>query len=213
MTWDRSPIDTTRRSSGCSSLRGDELRQAKRYDLGLRSTQDPPAQSDYGAVLNYNLFASSGPLNQLSFNGASATFDARAFSPYGVLGQSAIVTSNSVIDAGAIRLDTTFAYSDPRSLTTYRAGDAIAGGLAWTRPIRIGGAQMQRNFALRPDLVTLPLPSFSGSAAVPSTVEVYVNNLKTFSQGSSAGPLQPGQHTGRLRGRNGQCRDPGFRRP
>jgi outer membrane usher protein len=73
-------------------------------------------------------------------------------------------------------------------MTTYRAGDTISGGLAWTRPIRIGGAQMQRNFGLRPDLVTMPLPSFAGTAAVPSTVELYLNNLKTFSQEVPQGP-------------------------
>src|ERR1035437_8993641 len=49
---------------------------------------------------------------------------------------------------------------------------------------------MQRNFALRPDLVALPLPTVSGSAAVPSTVDVYVNNLKTLSQQVPAGPFQ-----------------------
>jgi len=49
---------------------------------------------------------------------------------------------------------------------------------------------MQRNFALRPDLVTMPLPSVSGSAAVPSTVDVYVNSLKTYSQEVGSGPYQ-----------------------
>jgi outer membrane usher protein len=166
----------------------DELRQAKRYDLALKPTQGAEIRSDYGAVLNYNLFAAAGPLRQFSFGGASATLDGRAFSPYGVLSQSAILTTTSRDHAEALRLETSFTYSDQPSLTTYRAGDMISGGLAWTRPIRIGGGQMQRNFALRPDLVTLPLPSFSGSAAVPSTIEVYINNLKTFSDELPQGP-------------------------
>ena len=42
----------------------------------------------------------------------------------------------------------------------------------------------------RPDLVTLPLPSFSGSAAVPSTVDVYVNNVRTISQDVDGGPFR-----------------------
>jgi len=75
-------------------------------------------------------------------------------------------------------------------MITYRAGDTITRGLAWTRPIRMGGVQVQRSFGLRPDLVTLPLPPLSGSAAVPSTVEVYVNNLKTFSQEVGTGPYR-----------------------
>ncbi|NEV03151.1 hypothetical protein, partial [Bradyrhizobium uaiense] len=42
-----------------------------------------------------------------------------------------------------------------------------------------GGLQAQRDFALRPDLITAPLATIGGSAAVPSTVDVYVNNIKT----------------------------------
>ena len=92
--------------------------------------------------------------------------------------------------AEALRLNTTFAYSDEQSLITYRAGDVMSSGLAWTRPIRMGGAQVQRNFGLRPDLITLPLPAAVGSAALPSTVDVYLNNIKTFSQDVGAGPYR-----------------------
>jgi outer membrane usher protein len=35
----------------------------------------------------------------------------------------------------------------------------------------------------------MPLPYLGGSAAVPSTVDVYVNNMKTFSQEVAAGPF------------------------
>ena len=38
--------------------------------------------------------------------------------------------------------------------------------------------------------MTLPLPSYSGSAAVPSTVDVYINNIKALSQPVAAGPYQ-----------------------
>src|SRR5581483_1834284 len=75
-------------------------------------------------------------------------------------------------------------------LMTYRGGDAISGGLNWTRPIRFGGVQVQRNFDLRPDLVINPLPTFSGSAAVPSTLDVYMGNIKTYTQQVPAGPFQ-----------------------
>ena len=34
------------------------------------------------------------------------------------------------------------------------------------------------------------MPSVSGSAAVPSTVDIYVNNLKTYSQDVGTGPYQ-----------------------
>ena len=50
--------------------------------------------------------------------------------------------------------------------------------------------QARRNFGLRPDLITQPLVSVGGNSAVPSTVDVYVNNLKTYSGAVGAGGYQ-----------------------
>jgi len=153
--------------------------------LGLRSS--------YGATLGYDLFASSdSPDRRLrpDFQGVSVTLDLRAFSPYGTLTQTGIVSSTPETPNKELRLDTTYSYSNPDTLDTYDAGDVISSGLAWTRPIRIAGAQAQRNFTIRPDLVTLPLPYVSGNAAVPSTLDVYVNNIKTYSQDVPEGPYR-----------------------
>jgi outer membrane usher protein len=171
----------------------DELRTAKTLAGSAAPKDDIAVRTDYGGVLNYTLYsAGTGEWapRSLAFNGSSATLDARAFTPFGTLSQSGILRSSFENRFNALRLDTTFAYSDRETLTTYRAGDAITGGLAWTRPIRIGGLQAQRNFGLRPDLVTLPLPSASGSAAVPSTVDVFVNNVRTSSQDIESGPYR-----------------------
>jgi outer membrane usher protein len=144
--------------------------------------------------LNYTLFSSGGHdrFADWQYQGTSATLDARFFSSYGVFSQTGILASKPV-DIGTsdrLRLDSTWSYSDPDTLITYRAGDTISSGLAWTRPIRLGGFQVQRNFALRPDLVTVPLPNVSGSAAVPSTVDVYVDNVRAISQDVSSGPFR-----------------------
>ena len=169
------------------------LRATHEYE-GVSAVADGvPVKSATGAVLNYNLFTSAlrSTLNpNVSFQGASATLDGRLFSPLGTLSQSAILGSTTSVKMTALRLETAFSYSDPVSLTSYKAGDTISSGLAWTRPVRLGGLQTQRNFGLRPDLVTLPLPSVSGSAAVPSTLDVYVNNVKTFSQEVDPGPYR-----------------------
>src|SRR5690349_4648798 len=127
------------------------------YDMSRRAPASVPVQSGYGAVLNYDLFGSGGNgqnSKSLSFSGATATFDGRVFSPFGTFSQGAILQSTLDERFAALRLNSTFAYSDPTTMMTYRAGDAINGGLAWTRPIRLGGLQVERNFGLRPDLVT-----------------------------------------------------------
>jgi outer membrane usher protein len=128
--------------------------------------------------------------NRASFSGGSASLEARMFSPYGSLSQTGIVGTTTTRDMTVLRLESSFTYSHPEQLVTYRVGDSISGALAWTRSIRFGGLQAQRNFGMRSDLITAPLPSFSGSAAVPSTLDVYLNNSKTYTQEVPPGPFQ-----------------------
>ncbi|HEX4737448.1 MAG TPA: fimbria/pilus outer membrane usher protein [Allosphingosinicella sp.] len=155
------------------------------------AADDHALVSGTGAVLNYDIVGTSA-------NGggsASGLFDARFFSPLGVLSSGLLAEApfGNARPAGhssAIRLDTTYVYSDPRSLRRYRLGDFISGGLPWTRPVRLGGAQVDSDFSMRPDLVTFPVPAISGSAAVPSTVDVLVNGARTLSTAVPPGPFQ-----------------------
>src|SRR3979409_1497818 len=161
--------------------------------MAMASAPQIPVSTAWGSVLNYTLFASetAGLSNRHApFSGASASLEARMFSPYGSLTQTGIVGTTTTRDMTMLRLDTSFSYSHPESLPTYRAGDAISGALPWTRSVRFAGVQAQRNFGMRSDLVTAPLPSFSGSAAVPSTLDIYLNNTKTYTQDVPPGPLQ-----------------------
>ncbi|WP_246658719.1 fimbria/pilus outer membrane usher protein [Mesorhizobium sp. J18] len=153
----------------------------------------PKAQSGVGGLVNYTIFGSTGGDgidDMWAFEGVSGWFEGRAFSPLGVISHSQIISSSSDETYDSVRLDTTWSYSDPRTMVTYRAGDLVTGGLNWTRPTRLGGIQIQRNFGLRPDLITMPLPELSGSAAVPSTVDVYVNNTRRLSQEVPPGPFE-----------------------
>lgn len=171
----------------------DSARVPKRFD-GLRGAVAEPLTpaSDIGAVVNYSVLAagSSRPtLLRPSFDGVSVALDGRVFSSLGSVTQTAILRSTTGLGASeALRLETSYVYSDQDRLVTYRAGDTISGALSWTRPIRLAGLQAQRNFALRPDIVTLPLPGYSGSAAVPSVIDVYVNSAKAYSQEVGPGP-------------------------
>lgn len=163
------------------------------FDASAQADAPVSALTGKGLVVNYSLLGSgseksSGPA--LALDGASLTLDGRAFSPLGTLTATGIVRQFSEVGEDFLPLDFAWSYADPEELLLWRAGDFISGGLSWTRPIRMGGMQMQRNFSLRPDLITQPLPSFSGSAVVPSTVDVYVGNTKTYSQDVPAGPFE-----------------------
>lgn len=149
----------------------------------------PKASTTTGAVLNYGLFST---FDQNTFgqnemlDGLTASLESRVFGQFGTFENSGIFGSS---DFDTLRLQSTWSYSLEDSLITLNAGDLISGGHAWTRPIRMGGFQIRRNFGIRPDLITKPLPALSGTAAVPSTVDVYVNNIKTYSQQIPGGPF------------------------
>ena len=156
---------------------------------------EPMAGQDLSAVFNYALFASAGSDDIASstyphYQGVSASMDGHVFSRYGVFNQSFTANSaETALTPNFVRLDTRWFYEDPDTLVTYSAGDIISGSLNWSTSLRMGGFQIRRDFQLRPDLITQPLPQFSGSAALPSTVEVYANQARTFSQEIAGGPF------------------------
>lgn len=185
----------------------DRQRRPKVYEARKGREAVSAAKADYGLLLNYALYGSGEQGFQsntrtapnFGFNGVNAALDARMIMPFGTFSQTAMAgymprysyeADRYTSENQALRLSSTFTRTDPENYMTYRAGDFISGGLTWTQPIRAGGFQVQRNFSARPDILTQSLPSYSGSAAAPSTVDVYVNNVKSYSQQVGAGPFQ-----------------------
>lgn len=163
----------------------------------IEFSQAPPpmiaSSAGYGGLLNYTLYGSGATEDETQgwlFNGASAQLDARLYSPFGYLTQSGILGTTTDEAVTALRLDTTYVYSDQARALTYRAGDLISGTPDWARPVRLGGLQLARAFELRPDIVTAPLPTVNGTAAVPSTLDIFINNVRSLSRDVPAGPYQ-----------------------
>jgi outer membrane usher protein len=157
---------------------------------GAAAGNGAKVESGTGAMLGYDIAASQVG----GQNVASGLFDLRGFSPWGVVSTGLLANAGASLNNNgsysAIRLDSTYVYSDPETLRRYRLGDFITGGLGWTRPVRLGGAQVNSDFSMRPDLITFPLPSVEGSVAVPSTVDVLVNSTRLLSRQIQPGPFQ-----------------------
>lgn len=88
------------------------------------------------------------------------------------------------------RLDTTLEVQLPRSGLTVTAGDMISAGGQSQRALRLGGLRIGSDYSLRPDLVTSPLPAFTGQVSVPTGVEVI-----TGDQRYKLGDIEPGEFT------------------
>ena len=148
----------------------------------------------YGLVLNYSLAAQLGSNSARGFGleAASAAVDGWVFTPFGTLSSTGFA-QHSPLSGGQtkfVRQETRFESHNAKHALTFAVGDIMSSSLQWGRPIRMGGVQIRRDFSLRADLVTEQSLSFSGAAAVPSTVDVFIENNRAYSGTLEAGPYE-----------------------
>ena len=151
-----------------------------------RSPDVTPASP--GAFLNYQLSAQQ--IDGQNLGGAYAELG--VFAGAGVLTSTGVARyggTGTGIDNQLVRLDTAFTRDFPATLETLNLGDAISDGASWGNAVRYAGVRWSRNFGLRPDLLTTPLLATSGTATVPSTVDVFVNNQLVTSSQLPPGPF------------------------
>lgn len=144
-----------------------------------------------GALLNYDFYT-----NHTEHVGGQASLwhEFRYFNEQGSLSSTGYArqnfTGNNGQQEGYVRYDTTLMITNEDNATTWTAGDVISDSLSWSSSVRMGGISYGRDFSLRPDLVTWPLPAFSGEAAVPTSVDLFINGYR-----SGSTQLQPGPFT------------------
>jgi outer membrane usher protein len=145
-------------------------------------------RADPGAMLNYSIFVQASS-EQVAVSG---NYQVRLLAPFGIFSSDGVAyySSTGVQRSGHVRFDTYFRHVDTEHVRALTIGDLIGGGGDLGAVYRLGGIQLQRNFPDRPDLVTTALPVLGGSAAVPSTIDLYVNGLRYFSGATAPGPFQ-----------------------
>ncbi len=156
------------------------------------TAQRYPVTNGTGAVFTYDLN---------SIRSGGQTLSSGLLTLHGFSADSAI-TADSLVQMGPrgsldgnalVRLDTTYVYSAPSKLRQVSLGDFVGSGLAWSRPVRLTGVQIASNFGLQPGLITYPLPSVSGSVAVPSTIDVLVDQTRMLTHALQPGPFEVAQ--------------------
>jgi len=166
----------------------DRLRVAR--VLSARTVRASGAgQASRGMLLNYNVFAQS------SGGSVASNLDLRYFDPRGSLSSTGAAILRGE-ERGYTRYDTTWTHADQDRLSTVQLGDTVTPALSWSRALRLGGIEWRRNFELRPDLVTYPVASIAGSAVVPTSVDLFVNNVRQFSTSVPTGPFVVDQVAG-----------------
>ncbi len=101
-----------------------------------------------------------------------------------------IQTDNGVGETALLRLDSALIINRPSDASKMTFGDFVAVTSANNRAVRMGGFQWATDFSTRPDLITYPLPDFSGDVAVPTSLDLLVNDRRYTSEN-----IEPGEFT------------------
>ncbi len=148
-------------------------------------------RSGFGILNNYDFYYFVPAEGESSFN---IFLEQKVFSPYGSLRNSGALlqknSNNSDLNTEYLRYDTNWQYDDDERVLSYQIGDLYSATKnAWGSSVRMGGIQIRKNFGTRPDLITHPLPQFSGETALPGTLDVFINGIKNSSTTIQPGPF------------------------
>lgn len=149
-----------------------------------------PAQSSRGGLFNYDFYTTR---TDNAGSRLSALHELRLFGDHGQFSSNGVWLrplsgTTRGVQEGYIRYDSGWSNENENQIIRWRVGDLISDALSWSSSVRLGGVQMARDFSVRPDLVTYPLPEFSGQAAVPSTLDLFVNGYRTRQANVQPGP-------------------------
>ena len=112
-----------------------------------------------------------------------------AFSRWGSAVSGLLITGNRQRD-DAVRTESYWRKDLLGPMETLVLGDTIGIGGAWSRPARYAGIRWARDFSLRPGFMFMPMPNLSGTAALPSTIDVLINNQRRKSEQVNPGPFE-----------------------
>lgn len=157
-------------------------RAFKKEDLQAQNLAKP-TQGTFSAFLNYDM--------SLQYDDH---VEASAYTEMGISDNWGVATNSMVLDTrsdrvNATRLETYLLHDNPNALTRMTLGDAITSPSGWARALRFGGVKISTAFALQPDYVTFPTPVLSGTNALPSTVDIFVNNVLQYRTDTDEGPF------------------------
>ncbi|POP44985.1 fimbrial assembly protein [Superficieibacter electus] len=161
--------------------------RATAFRDGIARTEPVNGQ---GALINYDIYTSQTEhgAGQISlWHEFRYFYDAGSLTSTGSLRRT--LSGNYPQQEGYIRYDTTLNLTDEEDITQWSVGDVISESLNWSNSVRIGGLRYGRDFSLRPDLVTWPLPAFSGEAAVPTSVDLFIDGYRAGSTQLQPGPF------------------------
>jgi outer membrane usher protein len=133
--------------------------------------------------------------NDLQVTGANTQVQVSGEEEFGFFSKLGVLTSQFAARDltqhwAATRLQTLFFRDFPERMETLGVGDNYSASFAnWAETINYAGIRWASNFTTQPAFLPYALPSIAGSAAQPSMVSLYVNNLRMLEQPVGEGPF------------------------
>lgn len=152
----------------------------RRAAVSLPDTVQP------GFYLDYDASVSSG---DHGYQSHGLLLEGVAFSRWGSAVSGLLFTGNRQRDE-AIRTASYWRKDLPDPMETLVLGDTVGAGGAWSRPARYAGIRWARDFSLRPGFISMPMPNLSSTAALPSTIDVLINNQRRMTERVNPGPFE-----------------------
>jgi outer membrane usher protein len=153
--------------------------------FGIPVRKYKPIESSPGFFMNYNV---SGTETKNSSSSVGGILGFVGFNKTGSVTHEQSLLNESSSNK-SIRGNTFFKKDFPDAMESFVIGDTLSSDGDWSRPARYFGVRWSRDFLTQPGYVTYPSPSLKGSAALPSVVDVYINNQKQFQQTLTPGPF------------------------
>jgi outer membrane usher protein len=152
-----------------------------------------PGPAEKGGFANYDFYGTHYSAAQSTQTQLNGQLELGAFNQWGA-GVSSFNGQNLYMSPAipnaqtqVTRLETYWLKDFPQDKQTIRFGDSNGRSGVWGRPVKFGGVQLGTNFATQPGFVTIPQPTFTGEAVLPSTTDVYINGMRQRSL-----PVTPG---------------------
>ena len=114
--------------------------------------------------------------------------EAGAFSKLGVI-TSSFVGRDLLQSLRWTRLGTQFIRDFPIHMSTLTIGDSISAWQSRASQVYYGGVRYASKFSTQPSFIPFALPSMAGEVTVPSSVDLYVNNVRVSQQQVDPGPF------------------------
>lgn len=148
-----------------------------------------PLSGPAGLVFNYDLAVSQG-FDLSDHRGNSSQFAAATEWRWfdrgtGALSHTQFNRVDRSLDDGrwqasSVRLETRWQEAHPDRAVRWQIGDGVTDAGTGMRPIRFGGIKIGSDFDLQPYRTTSVLPTWFGSVALPSTVDLYIDGMRRY---------------------------------